>query len=365
MNLIEFPFGPISNTGRKTYESEQDVFDRQLKRRVKRKMLITGSDAFGLPRPIDEQVLIGMQGLTHEAGFEARRVEFSRYHLCRVLGWNVDGRAYKRLEDSFDRLAGTTLKFKDAWWDKGDSEWKSKTFHLIDEAELCSKDRFEKVRANTGRAAQSLCYFVWSDVLWKSMQDGFIKKIDMVMFRKIARGRRKEVAVRLYRLLGKRLYKKSVVFLNLRRLSLEKLGLCESYRPSEMRRIVERAGKWLVDCDYLREFSFLSDGRVQFIRQVRSTEKRGRQVVSSRQSDRVEANASGESDWMSGFSEEELLKFEKEALSENYGSDFERRIVWDQRKEGRKIGESRFVRRDFIRKYVEQKKNVTGLVLAR
>ncbi len=78
-----------------------------------------------------------MSVLTYEAQYASRRVEFSRYELCRILSWNPDGRAYKRLDESFYRVAGTTLQFKDAWWDKGEAEWKSKTFHLIDEVDLC------------------------------------------------------------------------------------------------------------------------------------------------------------------------------------------------------------------------------------
>ena len=135
MNLVEFPFGPITAGHQKTFEVEHPVFDKQLRREVSRKMLITGSDAFGLPRPIDDQVLMGMKALTYEAGFQSKKVEFSRYRLCRTLGWATDGRSYKRLESAFDRIAGTTLKFKDSWWDNKERVWKSKTFHLIEEVE--------------------------------------------------------------------------------------------------------------------------------------------------------------------------------------------------------------------------------------
>ena len=261
MNLIEFPFGPIRSTGVKTLEVEHQVFDRTLKRGVTRRMIITGSDAFGLPRPIDDQVLVGMKTLTHEAAYAGRKVEFSRYHLCKIIGWEPDGRSYQRLEESFDRIAGTTLKFKDAWWDKGEREWKSKTFHLIEEVDLCSRDRLDRTRITTGRTEQRLCSFVWTDVIWKSFEDGFIKTLDMELFRRIAQGRRREVPLRLFRILDKRFHYGPIAKFDLRRLCIGTLGLCASYSPSQMIRVLDRAAKWLVECDYLESVWYRGEGR--------------------------------------------------------------------------------------------------------
>lgn len=260
MNLVEFPFGPITAGETKTFEVEHPVFDKALNREVNRKLLITGSDAFGLPRPIDDQVLMGMKALTYESGFKSRRVEFSRYHLCRTLGWAPDGRSYQRLEDAFDRIAGTTLKFKDSWWDKGASEWKSKTFHLIEEVELCSKDRLDRTRMKNRKSAQSLCTFVWGEVIWKSFQDGYMKKMDMEMWRRISSKRRKEVPLRLYRILDKRFYRQSHTKFNVRKLCVGTLGVSKDYAPSQMIRVIKRAADWLVECDFLREVR-INDGK--------------------------------------------------------------------------------------------------------
>lgn len=256
MNLIEFPFGPITAGTAKTFEIEHAVIDRKLKRPVNRKLLITGSDAFGLPKPIDDQVLMGMKALTSEAGFQSKTVHFSRYNLCRTLGWPTDGRSYKRLEEAMDRIAGTTLKFKDSWWDKGESEWTSKTFHLIEEVTLCSRDQLDRKRMEQRTATLPLCSFVWSDVIWKSFQDGYIRKLDMNMWRKIASGRRREVPLRLYRILGKRFFRESAVTMNVRRLCVGTLGICSRNSPSQLKRILQRATDWLIKCGFLREARF-------------------------------------------------------------------------------------------------------------
>ncbi len=260
MNMVEFPFGPITAGEKETFEVEHPVFDKTLNREVNRKLLITGSDAFGLPRPIDDQVLMGMKALTYQSGFNSRRVTFSRYQLCRILGWPTDGRTYQRLEEAFDRIAGTTLKFKDSWWDKGESEWKSKTFHLIEEVELCSRDRLDRARMKTKQSTQALCSFVWGDVIWKSFQDGYMKKLDMEMWRKISSRGRKEVPLRLYRILDKRFYRQKYVRFSVRQLCVGTLGISRDYAPSQMVRIIERAVDWLVECNFLREVR-ISSGR--------------------------------------------------------------------------------------------------------
>ena len=253
MNLIEFPLGPISPQGSNTFEVEHIVFDKKLKREVTRKLLVTGSDAFGLPRPIDDQLIMGMKALTYESGFKSRKVSFSRYRLCKILGWPTDGKTYKRIEAAFDRIAGTTLKFKDSWWDHGDSVWKSKTFHLIDEVELCSRDNLARARKDQNRVS-GLSSFVWSDAIWKSFTDGYIKKVDMNLWRKVGSQRRKEVALRLYRILDKRFYRKLHVRFDVAKLCLGTLGISRNYAPSQMVRVVERASQWLVKCGFLRDF---------------------------------------------------------------------------------------------------------------
>lgn len=266
MNLVEFPFGPVTSAGGKTFEVEHPVFDRALNREVTRKLVITGSDAYGLPRPIDDQVLLGMKALTYEAGFKSPRVEFTRYRLCKTIGWSTDGRSYRRLEEAFDRIAGTTLKFKDSWWDKGEEVWQSKLFHMIESVSLTSRDQIERSRKKKGTSTEQLCSFVWNETIWKSFTDGFIKKIDMEMFRKISSGHKHEVATRLYRILDKRFHKRMTAKFEVRKLCIGTLGVSSNHRPSELIRLLQRSADWLIECGYLRDMRITRDetsGKVQ------------------------------------------------------------------------------------------------------
>lgn len=293
-----------------------------------------------------------MKALTYEAGCASPQVEFSRYQLCRTIGWEPDGRAYKRLEESLDRIAATTLKFKDAWWDKGEKEYKSKTFHLITEVEICSRDQLDRKRARTGRSEQRLCSFTWTEVIWKSFEDGFIKTLDMQLFRRIAQGRRREVPLRLFRILDKRFWHAPVARFSLSRLCTGTLGLCPTYSPSQMMRVLERAAKWLVECGYLQD--------------MRCATERGAAVVYFRQRTTPASQANPSvplpvtviaddslKRWLSFQSESFLTAQESVAIECEFGSEFERDVVMSERERGIPLKKSRRIRQEFVRRFAE------------
>lgn len=352
MNLIEFPFGPITATELKTLEVEHQAFDRALKREVTRRLLMTGSDRWGLPRPIDDQVLLGLKTLSHEAGFLAPTLVFSRYQLCRAIGWAPDGRAYKRLETSIDRIAGTTFKFKDAWWDNGEKEYKSKTFHLIDDVEICSRDQLDRSRLATGRTEQQLCSIRWGEVIWKSFHDGFIRTLDMRMFRRIAQGRRREVPLRLFRILDKRFWHSSVARFNLSRLCVGTLGLSPGYSPSQMKRVLDRAVHWLIECGYLQDMRYATEKGVDVIyfREKKTATipaREPRSVVA------LPATYDTLKPWLSSHTEDYLSARESAALKEGFGSEFEREVVIRERVAGTSIFHSRRIRQEYVRRFIE------------
>ena len=363
MNLIEFPFGPITSTTGKTLEVEHQVFDRMLKREITRRLLITGSDKWGLPRPIDDQVLLGMKALTYEAGCSSPKVEFSRYQLCRTIGWEPDGRAYKRLEESLDRIAATTLKFKDAWWDKGEKEYKSKTFHLITEVEICSRDQLDRKRVATGRSEQRLCSFTWTEVIWKSFEDGFIKTLDMQLFRKIAQGRRREVPLRLFRILDKRFWHSPVARFNLSRLCTGTLGLCPTYSPSQMMRVLERAARWLVECGYLKDMRCVMERGtpVVYFRQRTSAEIAKKPIALKPETSPLEDLLKR---WLQSHPEVYLVAQETAAIACGFGSEFERDVVNSEREAGIPLLKSRRIRQEYVRRFVESSLPSTKSCLA-
>lgn len=369
MNLIEFPFGPIHSSQKiKTYVVEHQAFDRVLKREVTRQLIMTGSDEWGLPRPIDDQVLLGMKKLTHDTGFVSPKIVFSRYQLCRAIGWQGDGRTYKRLELSLDRIAGTTFKFKNAWWDNGKKEHKSATFHLITGVEICSRDQLDRSRILTGRTEQQLCCFTWTELMWKSFQDNFIKKLDMQMFQKIAQGRRREVPLRLFRILDKRFWHTrkeptQIAKFDLHRLCIGTLGLCQDYSPSQMIRVLDRAAHWLIECGYLQEFWYVGKGRdidVHFVKRTVALQNRGKDSAMNHTGTGVVAVQSRVAiledslkTWLSFQSEAELYRLETEALESQFGHELERTLIADERGDGIPVLSGGRTRQEFVRRYSE------------
>ncbi len=361
MNLVELAFGPITAAGAKTFDVSRTVYDSILKRQVVRRTIITGSDAFGLPKPIDDQVLVGMKALTYEAAFSSRRVHFSRYQLCRTIGWPTDGRAYKRLEHSLNRIAGTTLQFKDAWYDKGESEFKSKTFHLIEEVELCSRDRLDRTRKQGQRSDQPLCHFVWNEVVWKSFEDGYIRKLDMDLFRKIASGRRREVPIRLYRILDKRFYKTSTVRLDLNALAVGTLGLSPNYSPSQLKRIIDRAANWLVECGFLNDYyhpkATSHPTSTIVFRRNRGRARSPGYVKRAPSPDSQPSPSQGNhgTKWFAKQSPKQLAEWEATALQQDFGSSLERQMIQTKRASGEPIANGGAIRQNFVWQYWREK----------
>ena len=347
MNLIEFPFGPIKPTSSGTLDVEHVVTDRKSKLPVSRKLTIIGSQAYGLPTPLDERVLLGLQAITQESGFVDRKIYFSRYHLCKTIGWKPDGKSYQRLERSLDRIAGTTLKFKNSWWDKGEQEWKSLTFHLIDNVELCSKDRYQSIRSRDQKREKSLCHFVWNEIPWKSFQDGYIRGLDMEMVRRIGAGRRREVPLRLYRWLAKRFYNTQRVSIDIKKLGIGALGLSCSY-PSELRRIVARASDVLIECEALGQAQFVECNRRRGINAVFYQTKIRREKPASENTKLCDANKLA--NWFRQQDLEHLIRAETMAVKNKFGTEFERKYV--RQNQNKPLTSENLTRILYIRKFL-------------
>src|SRR4051794_23844721 len=71
MNLAEFPItflGDRVPSGLKTLKSEDEFFDERTGRVITRRRIITGSDEYGSPTAADDEVIIGLIGVTPRDG---------------------------------------------------------------------------------------------------------------------------------------------------------------------------------------------------------------------------------------------------------------------------------------------------------
>jgi hypothetical protein len=239
LNLAEFPLAVFSrrlSSSQKTLEFEDEVFDEGAKRSVRRRLVISGSDRFGLPTPVDSDVLLVLIQLTKQrSNFEARVLAFSRYELIELLRWNHGGASYRRLEEALQRWVSTTLYYNQAWWDRTVRGWKSKTFHVIDTLDLKGSER--------EGPDDSFCSLAWNEVLFQSFQSNNLKALNLDTYFQLKR----PAARQAYRFLDKRFYHSSRLEFDLRVFACEHVGLSREHDSAQLKRALEPILRELLD----------------------------------------------------------------------------------------------------------------------
>jgi hypothetical protein len=234
LNLVEFPLCTLAHRLRpdqKTLQFEDRVWDSQRNGWVPRHFTVTGSDAYGLPTALDDEVLLGLVQVTKLRGFAEREVPFTRYQLIQILGWRHDSKSYERIEESLNRWTGVTLYYQNAWWNKARQCWVDAKFHVLDNVWLCHRgDLVEGGGDDVDRPPLSA--FVWNDVVFRSFQAGNLKSIDFEFFKQLDSA----VAKRLYRFLDKRFFHKRQWEFSLHELAWEHVGLARGYDTASLKR---------------------------------------------------------------------------------------------------------------------------------
>lgn len=226
MNLAEFPISLLTDrapTGHKTIEFQDPFYDEATGKVIARKLIITASDKYGLPTPKDDEVIVGLLQLTKEANnFTGRTVPFSRSELIERLHWPDTGQSFRRVAESFDRWTSVYLNYEKAWWDNEHRSWVDEKFHILDRVSLYDRDRQLK------QGSLKLSSFTWSDVLFRSFQSSYLKRIDFDFYISLDH----PTAKRMYRFLDKRFYLKRRWDFDLKEFAWDHIGLSRSYTDS-------------------------------------------------------------------------------------------------------------------------------------
>ncbi|MEZ4754146.1 MAG: replication initiator protein A [Bdellovibrionota bacterium] len=250
MNLAEFPLSVLStrvNPNLKTLEFSDTVKGKNGDL-VNRQWIITGADKFGLPTSSDDEVMLGLLKLTVNDGFSSSKVYFTRYELLKILRWTTEGRSYSRLQNALDRLSGVRIKATNAFYDNEAKSHSTRNFGLIDSYEI-----------NDGRdAGHKPSFFEWSEVLFKSFQNGFIKKLDLDFFLSL----NSAVSKRLYRFLDKHFWYKGTLKFNLFVLAHEKIGVSRNYKyASSIKQQLDPALEELKNNGFIDSFTYEGRGK--------------------------------------------------------------------------------------------------------
>lgn len=254
MNMVEWPFAVLATVPESTNVLEYgDTIIGRDGKPLRRTWTVRAGSGFSLPVAGDESVYVTLMELARENDFNSPTVHFSRYDLCRRLGWPVSGKSYGRIQDALNRLASVTIVAQNAFWDNRGKTYANVAFHILDEVALATEPG-----GNSG--ALPLSYVTWSDVMFRSFQAGNLKSLDVEFFLSLST----PLCRRLFRYLDKKRYGGRRTFeIGLQKLAFERLGLSRTYTtPAQIKRRLDAAHQELVDRGFLAktEYATMNDG---------------------------------------------------------------------------------------------------------
>ena len=201
MNFAEFPLGFLSERVPKGIESF--VVERTVKHRgksVQQRLRVVPSRDYGFPVAKDREIVTACIQATKRAGFpDDGKVFFSRYELIDSLQWEHGGEQYRRLTYGLNKLKFTGYQWDQSWWDHDAKDWCDHSFSLLDNVVIPRSD----IPQNGDAAAHPRrCWFKWNEVVLASFRAGFIKDLNMDIYRSLSSLTAKE----MYRFLDKNFY---------------------------------------------------------------------------------------------------------------------------------------------------------------
>jgi plasmid replication initiation protein len=240
LNFAEFPLASLADRvpeDQKTLEFNDTIFDQSIGTHITRKLTIAASDKFGLPRALDEEVILGLIQLTNRQLFRDKKVHFSSYELIKLLGWNDSAKSYRRIEESLKRWVSITLFYDKAWWSKEEQCWVNENFHILESVTIYDRERRASKKAlnpedeNAGKS-----YFVWNDIVFRSFQSGNLKEIDLDIYREL----KSAISKRMYRFLDKHFYRRARLEYDLERFAFEHVGISRTSTLAEVKRLLSK-----------------------------------------------------------------------------------------------------------------------------
>ena len=253
MNLAEFPITLLTDQSSKTVKTLIFEDDHG-------KLTITASDDLGLPTAPDADVLIALISLTKQRNnFTSATVQFSRYELLKLLGWDDHSRSYRRLDDSLRRWVGVTLRYDKCWYDNSIKCRVDASFHIIERVVIYDQEVRRTLRER--QQTLPLSSFTWGQDFFISCKSDNIKRLDLDAYFAL----RSAVSKRLYRFLDKRFYLRAEWVFALRDLAFEHVGLSRGYTPAKIKEKLKPALEELERTGFLKPMTtaerYLSEKR--------------------------------------------------------------------------------------------------------
>ena len=267
LNLCEFPLASISDRyldGKKTVTFEEKIFDRVERCEVSRRLVLSGSDRYGLPTAKDDDVLLACIQVSKMQDFRSPQVSFSRYELLKMLRWPDESKNYTRLTSSLRRWKGLAIYSDRAFYDFGQKSWVNRDFGIFDSLYIYHRER-NQAGLTSNSTATSLSRLTWNEVMFQSFQAGYLKTIDWGLYTRLESA----ISKRLYRFLDKRFYHRRTLEIGLNELAMNKIRISDDYNTAQIKRVLQRGiseleSKWDLKAMKIEE-RFVKRGRGDWV----------------------------------------------------------------------------------------------------
>lgn len=267
LNLAEFPFAILANRVPEEVKTivVRDTVTGKDGKPIHREWIVTGADAFGLPRGDDEKVYVALMEISREEGFRSRQVFFSRYDLIQRIGWPHTGQYYQRIIDALDRLKGVSFVAHNAFWDKEQKAYATRAaFGLLENYVVFDEPRGRKADES---ASLPRSYIVWNERFFQSMQQGNLKQLDTDFYFSL----KSHIAQRLFRYLDRKRYDGKPMF-SIGLLKLAKNHLYfqdqENLYPSVIKQRLDPAHQELIEKGFLSEVRYRQGNEEEVVEYV-------------------------------------------------------------------------------------------------
>jgi Replication initiator protein A/DnaA N-terminal domain len=162
---------------------------------LKQTWTVRAVQGLGLPGTLDQDVYVALLQLIEQRGEipEDGWISFSLYELVQLLNRTHGGRDYRQIKESLDRLSGTIIQSKNAFYRKRTKSYLDDTFHLLDRVQ------HSESTDGSGRRADKT-WVKLSDYFVESYKANYLKGLDADFYWSLS----SSVAKRLYRFVDKK-----------------------------------------------------------------------------------------------------------------------------------------------------------------
>jgi plasmid replication initiation protein len=162
---------------------------------LKQTWTVRAVQGLGLPGTLDQDVYVALLQLIDRQGDIPKDgwIGFSIYELVELLRRTHGGRDYRQIKESLERLSGTIIQSKNAFYRKSTKSYLDDTFHLLDRVQ------HSETEDRAGRRAERT-WVKLSEYFVDSYKANYLKGLDADFYWSL----NSSVAKRLYRFVDKK-----------------------------------------------------------------------------------------------------------------------------------------------------------------